>query len=83
MPTLSSKRQVTLPKELCDRLGVMPGDDLDILDHNGRITLLKKRKGASAGVLGHIRAEAGITDEASLRDAVERRGSRARVGRVA
>lgn len=25
MPILSAKRQVTLPKELCDRVGVRPG----------------------------------------------------------
>ena len=48
MPILSPKRQVTLPKELCDRLEVQPGDDLDILEYKGRITILKKVKGASA-----------------------------------
>jgi AbrB family looped-hinge helix DNA binding protein len=46
MPILSIKRQITLPKELCDRLGVEPGDDLDILEHDGHITIIKKRKGA-------------------------------------
>ena len=46
MPTLSIKRQITLPKALCDRFMVDPGDDLDILECNGRITIIKKRKGA-------------------------------------
>ena len=33
MPTLSPKRQITLPKALCDRLQVSPGDVLEILEH--------------------------------------------------
>ena len=60
MPILSSKRQVTLPKELCDRLRVRPGDQVEFLEHNGRITILKKTRGASAGVLGHLKAERGF-----------------------
>ena len=51
MPILSPKRQVTLPKELCDRLRVRPGDQLEFLEHNGRITILKKARGTSAAVL--------------------------------
>lgn len=76
MPTVSMKRQITLPKELCDRLNVNPGDDVDILEHAGRITILKKTKGASAGVLKHIRADVRYTEEESLRDAVMKRRRR-------
>lgn len=64
MPILSSKRQVTLPKELCDRIGVNPGDDLDILEHDGKITLLKMEKGASAGALSHIKSKTGTPKDA-------------------
>lgn len=71
MSVLSSKRQVTLPKELCDRLGVNPGDDLDIVEHGGRITLLKMKKGASAGVLSHAKANPAVSDEASLQDSIK------------
>jgi bifunctional DNA-binding transcriptional regulator/antitoxin component of YhaV-PrlF toxin-antitoxin module len=28
--TLTSKRQATLPRELCEDLGVQPGDQLDV-----------------------------------------------------
>jgi AbrB family looped-hinge helix DNA binding protein len=76
MPILSSKRQVTLPKELCDRLRVRPGDDLEFLEHNGRITILKKARGSSAGVLKHLKADARFSDEDSLRAALE--GKRAK-----
>lgn len=71
MPILSPKRQVTLPKELCDRLLVRPGDHLEFLEHNGRITILKKARGSSAAVLKHLKADARFSDEKSLRDALE------------
>lgn len=73
MPILSPKRQVTLPKALCDRLAVTPGDDLDILEHNGQITLLKKRKGRSAGILKHLKADSRHSDEASRQAAIAAR----------
>jgi AbrB family looped-hinge helix DNA binding protein len=49
--------QVTIPKELCDRLHVYPGDDLDFVEHEGRITIIRKQKGSSAGVLKHLKAD--------------------------
>lgn len=76
MPILSPKRQVTLPKVLCDRLRVRPGDDLEFLEHNGRITILKKKRGSSAAVLKRLTPEARYSDEASLRDALK--GKRAK-----
>lgn len=72
MPILSAKRQVTLPKALCDRLGVRPGDHVDFLEHHGRITILKKVRGASAGVLRHLRAGGRLSDDESLQDALGR-----------
>lgn len=65
MPILSPKRQVTLPKDLCDRLAVVPGDDLDMLEHAGRITILKRAKGRSAGVLKHLKADRRYSDAES------------------
>ena len=76
MPILSPKRQVTLPKELCDRIGVEPGDDLLILEHRGRITILKKAKGRSAGLLKHLKADPRFSEGASLRGSLERRRAR-------
>jgi len=73
MPILSPKRQITLPKELCDRLLVEPGDDLVFLEHQGRITIIKRVKGTSDGVLKHIKADKNYSEEESLRDAVEKR----------
>jgi AbrB family looped-hinge helix DNA binding protein len=79
MPILSPKRQVTIPKELCDRLRVQPGDDLDMLEHDGRITILKKVKGSSAGVVKHLRPDRRYSETQSREDALEqRRGARRR-----
>lgn len=74
MATVSSKRQITLPKSLCDRLGVGPGDEVDLLEYGGRITVLKRIKGASAGVLKQLQADKRYTDEESLRSALEAKG---------
>lgn len=73
MPILSSKRQITLPKELCDRLEVSPGDDLDILEYQGVITILKKHKDGSVGILKHLRADPKVSDEDSLQDSLAKR----------
>lgn len=70
MPLLSPKRQITIPRELCDRLHVQPGDEIDIVEHEGRVTLIKKRKGASHGVLRHLKADSRYTDEESLASTV-------------
>lgn len=77
MPVLSPKRQVTLPKQLCDRLAVAPGDDLDIVEHHGRITILKQAKGRSAGVLKHLQSDGRYTEAASRDSAIAVAGRRA------
>ena len=73
MPILSSKRQVTLPKDLCDRVGVHEGDDLLFFEHNGRITVIKQVPGASSGVLSQIGADTSVSEEQSRDEAIESR----------
>lgn len=68
---LSSKRQITLPKELCDRLRVGPGDALEVFEHKGRITILKKLRGSSAGALKLLKADRRFSDDESLHDTLE------------
>ncbi|MHB8255352.1 MAG: AbrB/MazE/SpoVT family DNA-binding domain-containing protein [Acidiferrobacter sp.] len=75
MPLLSLKRQITIPKDVCDRLHVQPGDEVDIFEHEGRVTLIKKRKGASHGVLKHLKTEHRYSDEESLTDTIASRRS--------
>jgi len=66
-----------LPKELCDRLRVQPGDQVEFLEHKGRITIFKKTRGASAGVLRHLKADKRFSDEESLRDALASKRAKA------
>ena len=73
MPILSPKRQITLPKELCDRLVVEPGDDLVFLEHHGRITIIKKIKGSSKGIAKHLKANNNYSDDESLQDHIEKK----------
>lgn len=71
MPILSSKRQITLPKALCDRLRLKPGDSFSIDEHDGHITLMKMIRGSGWGALSHITVKTDCTDEESLLDAIE------------
>lgn len=76
MPVLSPKRQVTLPKELCDRLRLNPGDRIEFLEHGGRITIIKRMKGTTDGLLRHVKPDRRYSDEESLRDAIPAGGRR-------
>jgi AbrB family looped-hinge helix DNA binding protein len=68
MHKVSVKRQVTIPKELCDQAGIQPGDLVEIFEYDGRVTVIKQASGASAGVLKHRKGHASVTDEDSLQD---------------
>jgi len=70
MHKVSAKRQVTLPKNLCDQLDIDSGDFVEIFEHNGRITVVKKEYGISKGSLKHLKAKADISDEESRQDAI-------------
>lgn len=70
MHKLSSKRQITLPKVLCDQLSIDPGDFVEIFEHNGRITVVKKQRGSSKGSLRHLKAKLNISDDESIQDAL-------------
>lgn len=70
MHKISAKRQVTLPKTLCGQLDINPGDCIEFFEHQGRLTIVKKERGASKGSLQHLRAKANISDEESLRNAI-------------
>ncbi len=38
---VSEKGQITVPKALRDRLGIRPGDELDLIDDGGRLVASK------------------------------------------
>jgi AbrB family looped-hinge helix DNA binding protein len=62
---LREKRQMTLPSELMDALGLKPGDSLDARVEDGVIVLTPSRKAVldALAELHHALEEAGITEE--------------------
>jgi AbrB family looped-hinge helix DNA binding protein len=41
LSTVSEKGQITVPKPLRERLGIRPGDQLEILEEGGRLVVTK------------------------------------------
>lgn len=70
MHKVSAKRQVTIPKELCEKAGIEPGNLVEIFEYEGRVTVIKKQLGASAGVLKNLKGDVAVNDEESLQDAL-------------
>ena len=71
MPKVSSKRQITLPVEQCQQVGIEPGDEVQSFVANGHITIVKKIPGAAKGILKHVKGDTSVTDEASLQNALD------------
>ena len=51
MPKLTSKRQVTIPQDICAKLGLEPGDTLKIFERDGVAHLVKVSDKSLAGTL--------------------------------
>ena len=73
MPKVSTKRQITIPIDLCQQAHIEPGDDIETFIHEGQITIVKKQKNAAKGILGHIKSRKKVTDEQSLNDSLASR----------
>ena len=71
MPKVSSKRQITLPVEQCQQVGIEPGDEYQSFVANGHITIVKKIPGAAKGIIKHVKGDTSVTDEASLQSALD------------
>lgn len=55
--TLTSKRQATFPAEVCEGLGVAPGDKIDLIpkiENGEKLWLLKKHQAPSRPWLGQL-----------------------------
>lgn len=73
MHKVSVKRQITLPKALCDKASIAAGDYIEIFEHNGKLTVVKQTTGISAGSLKHLQPKHAISDKESLLDALNDR----------
>lgn len=70
MHKVSNKRQVTLPKLFCEKLGISPGDYVDFFEYDGKLTVVKKKLGSSKGSLKHLKSQSNISDNESLQEAI-------------
>jgi bifunctional DNA-binding transcriptional regulator/antitoxin component of YhaV-PrlF toxin-antitoxin module len=67
MSKVNSRRQVTLPIDLCLLAGIEPGDEVSVfVDRKGVISVVKKAVGSSKGFLRDARATNDTSDENSL-----------------
>ena len=73
MPKVSSKRQITIPIDLCLEAHIEPGDEVETFIFNKQITIVKKEKGAAKGVLSHVKPDKKVSDEQSLQNTLEQR----------
>ena len=67
--TLRPKRQLTLPAEICDALGIEPGDLLE-LSVEGKVLMARPKKAKAMDALREIRdsfERSGITEEELLK----------------
>ncbi|MEN8204437.1 MAG: AbrB/MazE/SpoVT family DNA-binding domain-containing protein [Pseudomonadota bacterium] len=71
MPKVSSKRQITLPVDQCQQVGIEPGDEYQSFVADGHITIVKKIPGAAKGILKHVKADTSVSDEASLQSVLD------------
>jgi bifunctional DNA-binding transcriptional regulator/antitoxin component of YhaV-PrlF toxin-antitoxin module len=71
MPKVSSKRQITLPVDQCQQVGIEPGDEYQSFVADGHITIVKKIPGAAKGIIKHVKGDTSVTDEASLQSALD------------
>jgi len=65
---LRPRRQITLPKEVCDRLGIKPGDKLELTLEDSAL-VARPKKAIALEALREIREafrRAGVTEEELL-----------------
>jgi AbrB family looped-hinge helix DNA binding protein len=57
MSKVTSKGQVTIPKEMRDRLGLLPGTEVEFVPETGAVSIRKLRGGRRRGekVVEHLR----------------------------
>jgi bifunctional DNA-binding transcriptional regulator/antitoxin component of YhaV-PrlF toxin-antitoxin module len=71
MPKISTKRQITLPLELCNIADIHSGDDVDsYVERSGVISIVKKTKGAAKGLLSNVVANSNYSDQESLESSI-------------
>ncbi|WP_049632324.1 AbrB/MazE/SpoVT family DNA-binding domain-containing protein [Cellvibrio sp. pealriver] len=72
MSKVSSKRQITLPIDLCILAGIEPGDEVSVfVDRQGILSVVKKTSGSAKGFLRGKREVKAMSDESSLKSIIQ------------
>ena len=74
--TMTSKGQITIPKDIRKRLNLQPGDRLDfIIEEGGRVVVIPASVDASE-LAGMLKAPAKPVSVAEMNQAIRKRGGR-------
>ena len=71
MPTVSTKRQITLPSHDCHEVGFEPGDECEIFVADKSIMIVPQHTDSVWGCLAHVKRDDSISDDESLLAAIE------------
>ena len=74
MHKLTSKRQVTIPRKICDRLNLNPGDYVEFFERDGVIHLVKMEDRRLAGAFQHL-TDKPLPDVATTKQAIKQRAA--------
>ena len=71
MPRVSAGRRITLPADQCREVGLGPGDEYRSYVAGGHITIVRMTPGAAKGFLRDVVGDPAVSDEESLKDALD------------
>ena len=66
MHKMTSKRQVTVPQEICQALNLAPGDFVEIFERDGVAHIVKMKPGSLAGAFSSVGRTPGEADMRAL-----------------
>ena len=76
MHKLTRKRQVTVPKKVCDALGLAPGDYVEIFERDGVAHLVKRDDQSLAGTFAYLTRCKSVPNGDEIKYAVKRRAAK-------
>ena len=76
MHKLTRKRQVTIPKAVCNELGLEPGNLVEIFARDGVSHLVRMSNESLAGKFAHLITEHEMPTEKELKEAIKSRVKR-------
>ena len=76
MHKLTRKRQVTIPKAVCDELGLEPGNMVEIFARDGVAHLVRMNNESLAGNFSHLVEDKKIPTDQEMKQAIKTRVKR-------